>query len=79
MNKYKIGKVPKCGAMDSKFFSNPNGLDEKLNKRREFICEVYGQFEEWLNTYGTEYVEQGLGTKENFEKDVIRLMMLKRM
>lgn len=79
MNKYKIGKVPKCGAMDSKFFSNPDGFEEKANRRVKFIMEVYNQFEELLNTYSTEYVKQGLGNKENFEKDVIRKMMLKRM
>jgi hypothetical protein len=79
MNKYRVGQVPKCGAVDSKYFGNPNGFEEIVNRRAKFILEVYNQFEDLLNTYSTEYVKQGLGNKENFEKDIIKSMMLKRM
>ena len=41
--------------------------------------EAFDIIEDLLNTYSTECVEQGLGVKENFEKDIIRKMMLKRV
>jgi len=79
MNKYKIGKVPKCDAMDSKFFSNPNGFEKDVNKGDVYVDEAFDIIEDLLSIYSTEYVEQGLGVKENFEKDIIIKMMLKRM
>ena len=30
MNKHRIGQVPKCGAMDSKYFSNPKQFDKDM-------------------------------------------------
>lgn len=41
--------------------------------------EAFDIIEDLPSIYSTEYVEQGLGVKENFEKDIIRKMMLKRM
>ena len=30
MKKHRIGQVPKCGAMDSKYFSNPKQFDKDM-------------------------------------------------
>ena len=30
MNKYRVGQVPRCGAMDSKYFSNPKQFDKDM-------------------------------------------------
>lgn len=30
MNPYRIGQVPRCGAMDSKYFSNPKQFDKDM-------------------------------------------------
>lgn len=32
MNRYKVGQVPKCGAMDSKYFGNPHQFDKDMQK-----------------------------------------------
>jgi len=79
MNKYKIGKVPKCGSVDSKFFSNHNGFENSINKRNKYFEKSLEGLENLIDKLGTEYVKQGLGIKENFEKDIITKMMLKRM
>ena len=35
MSKYsKLGRVAKCGSPDSKYMSNPNGLDEDVNAKQ---------------------------------------------
>lgn len=30
MNRYKVGQVPRCGAMDSKYFSNPEQFERDM-------------------------------------------------
>lgn len=30
MNKHKVGQVPKCGAMDSKYFGNPQQFEKDI-------------------------------------------------
>ena len=34
MNKYKIGQVYKCGAMDSKYFGNPQQFDKDIERHK---------------------------------------------
>ena len=40
MNKYRVGQVPKCGAMDSKYFSNPQQFDKDMQKH-SFETEMF--------------------------------------
>lgn len=40
MNRYKVGQVPRCGAMDSKYFSNPEQFDEDM-QRHSFEAELF--------------------------------------
>lgn len=40
MNKHKVGQVPKCGAMDSKYFSNSEQFDEDMQKH-SFETELF--------------------------------------
>ena len=32
MNNYRVGQVPRCGAMDSKYFSNPQQFEKDVLK-----------------------------------------------
>lgn len=32
MNNYRVGQVPKCGAMDSKYFSTPGQFEKDVEK-----------------------------------------------
>lgn len=32
MNNYRVGQVPRCGAMDSKYFSNPQQFEKDMLK-----------------------------------------------
>ena len=34
MNKYRVGQVPRCGAMDSKYFSNPQQFDKDMQQHK---------------------------------------------
>lgn len=52
---------------------------KKLSKREKYFEKSLEDLESLMDKLGTEYVKQGLGIKENFEKDVIKKMMLKRM
>ncbi|WP_346887818.1 hypothetical protein [Clostridium sp. UBA1056] len=54
-------------------------VQKDVNKREKYFEESLEELESLINKLGTEYVKQRLGTRENSEKDVIRLMMLKRM
>lgn len=40
MNNYRIGKVPRCEAMDSKCFSNPEQFDKDMQKH-SFETELF--------------------------------------
>lgn len=70
-------KLSNMGGGEFEF--DPFGLDKKINKREKYFEESLEELESLINKLGTEYVKQRLGTRENFEKDVIRKMMLKRM
>ncbi len=61
------------------FEFDPFGLDKKVNKREKYFEKSLEELESLIDKLGTEYVKHGLGTKDNFEKDAIRKMMLKRM
>lgn len=70
-------KLSNIGGGEFEF--DPFGLDKKINKREKYFEESLESLEELIDKLGTEYVKQGLGIKENFEKDIIRRMMIKRM
>lgn len=70
-------KLSNMGGGEFEF--DPFSLDRKVNKREKYFEKSLEDLESLIDKLGTEYVKQRLGTKENFEKDVIRLMMLKRM
>lgn len=40
MNKYKVGQVPKCRAMDSKYFGNPQQFEKDMQKHT-FEIELF--------------------------------------
>lgn len=61
------------------FEFDPFGLDKKINKREKYFEKSLEELENLIDKLGTEYVKEELGIKENFEKDVIRRVMLKRM
>jgi hypothetical protein len=62
-----------------RFEFSPEEFENRISKREKAIENTFNMLEEILEGYSKTYVTEGLGTKENFEKDVIRLMMLKRM
>ncbi|WP_346888321.1 hypothetical protein [Clostridium sp. UBA1056] len=70
-------KLSNMGGGEFEF--NPLGLDKKINKREKYFEKSLEDLENLIDKLGTEYVKEELGIKENFEKDVIRQMMLKRM
>lgn len=53
MNRHRVDKVPKCGAMDSKYFGRPNAFDEDVKRHREEYkrkCDTaYKMLEEFIN------------------------------
>lgn len=61
------------------FEYDPLLLDKKNNKREMYFEKCLEGLENLIDVLGTEYVKEGLGIKENFEKDIIRKMMLKRI
>lgn len=61
------------------FEFNPSLFDKKINRRNDYIEKALEGIENLLGVLATEYVKEGLGTRENFEKDIIKKMMLKRM
>lgn len=70
-------KLSNMGGGEFEF--NPLGLDIKINKRDKLIEDTFNSLEKILESCSKTYVMERLGTRENFEKDVIRKMMLKRM
>lgn len=70
-------KLSNVGGGEFEF--DPFGLDKKINKREKYFEKSLEELENLMDKLGAEYVKEGLGIKENFEKDVIRRMMLKRM
>jgi len=70
-------KLSNMGGGEFEF--NPNGLDIKIKKRDKLIEDTFNELEEILESCSKTYVMERLGTRENFEKDVIRRMMFKRM
>ncbi|WP_346884336.1 hypothetical protein [Clostridium sp. UBA4395] len=53
MNRHRVDKVPKCGAMDSKYFGRPNAFDEDVKRHREEYkskCDsAYKMLEDFIN------------------------------
>jgi len=70
-------KLSNIGGGEFEF--DPFGLDKKINKREKYFEKSLEDLENLIDKLGTEYVKQGLGIKENFEKDVIKKIMLKRI
>lgn len=76
MNRHRIDKVPKCGAMDSKYFGRPNAFDEDVKRHREEYkrkCDsVYKVLEDFINQSTKQrdnfniIIEQCIKLKENY-------------
>ncbi len=73
MNRHRIDKVPKCGAMDSKYFGRPNAFEEDVKKHRE----EYKQRCDNANRMLDNFINQTTNQSENYYIIVQECMKLK--
>ena len=59
------------------FEYEPQLLDKKVANRKLYFSESLKKIENDLEILSNDYMKQGLGTKENFTKDIIRELILK--
>lgn len=48
MNKHRVGQVPKCGAMDSKYFGNPEQFEKDIQERKEATAAFKAKIRELI-------------------------------
>lgn len=54
------------------FEYNPNGLEEKINKRREYLEKEFKDINKRINKGALKYMKESLGTLEGYKEYILR-------
>lgn len=74
----EVEKVRKQSNMGGgEFELDPDNLDKQIEKRKTFTGNRVNQIWKDLDRYSKDYVELGLGSAENFEREVLSQLVLK--